>query len=72
MAFCVQEDSEDENGVSSTTVDREALLWFSAVKADDVDTVEQCYRNRTDLINTKDQHLDVRLQFYSVYIVQSS
>ncbi|PIO70850.1 ankyrin repeat protein [Teladorsagia circumcincta] len=51
--------SESSDTASLSVSDREALLWFTAAKADDETTMMDIFSRRPELLNSTDQHLGV-------------
>ncbi|KAK6739609.1 hypothetical protein RB195_008233 [Necator americanus] len=58
--------SESSDGSSATVSDREALLWFTAAKADDVTTIADIFERRSELLNQKDQHLGMTALHWAI------
>ncbi|KHJ83861.1 ankyrin repeat protein [Oesophagostomum dentatum] len=58
--------SESSDGSSASVSDREALLWFTAAKADDVATITDIYTRRPELLNQTDQHLGMTALHWAI------
>ncbi|KIH62965.1 ankyrin repeat protein, partial [Ancylostoma duodenale] len=58
--------SESSDGSSVAVSDREALLWFTAAKADDVATITDIYNRRPELLNQTDQHLGMTALHWAI------
>ncbi|VDN23433.1 unnamed protein product [Cylicostephanus goldi] len=58
--------SESSDGSAASVSDREALLWFTAAKADDVTTITDIYSRRPELLNQTDQHLGMTALHWAI------
>ncbi|KAJ1374133.1 hypothetical protein KIN20_036749 [Parelaphostrongylus tenuis] len=50
----------------TAVIDREAVLWFTAAKADDITTVMNIFQRRPELLNETDQHLGMTALHWAI------
>ncbi|WKY00511.1 hypothetical protein Q1695_014950 [Nippostrongylus brasiliensis] len=58
--------SESSDGSFTSVSDREALLWFTAAKADDDATVMDILNRRPEILNEADQHLGMTALHWAI------
>uniref|UniRef100_A0A7I4YCR7 Acyl-CoA-binding domain-containing protein 6 n=1 Tax=Haemonchus contortus TaxID=6289 RepID=A0A7I4YCR7_HAECO len=58
--------SESSDGSSMSVSDREALLWFTAAKADDESTMTDIYNRKPEVLNSTDQHLGMTALHWAI------
>ncbi|KJH41855.1 ankyrin repeat protein [Dictyocaulus viviparus] len=58
--------SESLSDCSTAVTDREALLWFTAAKSDDVVTIMDIFERRPELLNQADQHLGMTALHWAI------
>ncbi|KAK6024205.1 ankyrin repeat protein [Ostertagia ostertagi] len=60
------DESESSDTGSLSVSDREALLWFTAAKADDETTMMDIFNRRPELLNSTDQHLGMTALHWAI------
>ncbi|VDO65046.1 unnamed protein product, partial [Haemonchus placei] len=58
--------SESSDSSSMSVSDREALLWFTAAKADDESTMTDIYNRKPEVLNSTDQHLGMTALHWAI------